>query len=117
MILLVGLGGMIGALCRFYIGKWFNEIVNHKFPVGTFIINLTGCILLGLLSKYYVSGIVPNNYWLFFGTGLLGAYTTFSTFGYETITLVLKKEYKYAFLYVFTSIILGILGAYIGIKL
>ncbi|MEL6824347.1 MAG: fluoride efflux transporter CrcB, partial [Calditrichota bacterium] len=84
----VGAGGFVGAILRYLISGWGNAILQNNFPVGTFIVNIVGCLVLGIL--YGISTPLLNypNLRLFLATGLLGALTTFSTFSLETITLL-----------------------------
>ncbi len=114
MILLVGVGGMLGAVIRFLLGKWIAHKLAGRFPFGTWIINLSGSFVLGILSVFYADYVMPEWVWLFCGIGFLGAYTTFSTFGYETIQLLQQKDRKKAGVYVATSVILGVIFALLG---
>ena len=109
-ILLVGIGGAFGAVTRYELGKFISQKSNSTFPIGTFIINITGAILLGIISSIN-SG---NNIYLLVGDGFLGAYTTFSTFMYEGFGLFQGNEKLNALIYIFGSLILGILGFIIG---
>ena len=112
-ILLVGIGGVFGSLARFSLGKFISKGYNSTFPIGTIIINITGAILLGILSSIEAS----RNLYLFFGDGFLGAYTTFSTFMYEGFNLFQENAKLNAFIYILMSVILGVLGYNIGTKI
>jgi fluoride exporter len=114
MIWLVGLGGIFGALSRFLLGKWITSKSDSPFPLGTWIINLSGCFVLGLLAYLHVQYAFPEWGWYLLGVGFLGAYTTFSTFGFETIQFMVKRDYRNAAAYVSSSVILGIVFAWIG---
>lgn len=113
-MLFVGIGGVFGAISRFLLGKWITSKTSVVFPFGTWIINISGSFVLGLLAVLHLGNVIPVWSWLLFGTGFLGAYTTFSTFGYETIQMLQKKDTKRALIYVLSSMILGILFASIG---
>lgn len=113
-MLWVGIGGIFGAISRFLLGKWIMGKTSAKLPLGTWIINLSGSFLLGVLAILHVGHVIPDWLWLLFGTGFLGAYTTFSTFGYETIQMLQQKDTRRAVIYVSSSVILGILFAWIG---
>lgn len=106
--LLVGIGGALGALARYTLGQKINAKKKTAFPLGTFIINVTGAILLGVLTA-----LETNNY-LLLGEGFLGAYTTFSTFMYESFDLFHGKKTFNAVFYILISLILGILGYLLG---
>lgn len=111
--ILVGFGGSLGALTRFQIGKIINKRIKISFPIATFFINITGAILLGIVA----GSPVTKNLYLLLADGFLGAYTTFSTFMYEGLTLYSDNKKLNAFLYIITSIFLGIIGFLIGYKL
>ena len=105
-MILVGIGGFFGALTRFYLGKW----IVSSYPWATFFINITGSFALGLLFASH-----PNDaLWHFLGIGFLGAYTTFSTFGFETLQLVEKNKWGQALSYISSTVIIGYLFATLG---
>ncbi len=112
-MLFVGIGGAFGALVRFQLGRILSRCSTLVFPIGTFVINLSGAILLGVLTA---SGL-SNRAYLLFGQGFLGAYTTFSTFMYEGFQLFHKKEPWNAVIYIVSSLILGIIGYMIGFRI
>lgn len=112
-LVLVGIGGALGSLARFKLGKVISEKSKTTFPIGTFIINITGAILLGVVSSLDVS----NNMYLLLGDGFLGAYTTFSTFMYEGVNLFQENEKMNAFAYVLGSLLLGLIGYVSGFEL
>ncbi|MBU3172625.1 fluoride efflux transporter CrcB [Clostridium estertheticum] len=110
---LVAVGGAAGSLVRYSLGKFISEKSKHSFPIGTFIINITGALLLGIVSTIGVS----SNIALLLGDGFLGAYTTFSTFMYEGFNLFKEKEKLNAFIYILCTLILGVVGYVIGSKI
>ncbi|MGV8981054.1 fluoride efflux transporter CrcB [Clostridium sp.] len=110
---LVAVGGAAGSLVRYSLGKFISEKSKHSFPIGTFILNITGAILLGIVSTIGVS----SNMMLLLGDGFLGAYTTFSTFMYEGFNLFQEKEKLNAFIYILCSVILGLVGYWLGSKI
>jgi fluoride exporter len=111
--LLVGIGGGFGSITRFALGKLISERSKTVFPRGTFVINITGALLLGILVTFQNY----NNVYLLLGDGFLGAFTTFSTFMYEGFHLFQEKEKSDAFKYVIGSLALGIIGFIIGAKI
>ena len=113
-LLAVGIGGAIGAVLRFCIGQII--VYEAGFPFATCIANLVGCFLLSFL----LSGKLLRHYpkmKLALTTGLLGSFTTFSTFSYETISLISNELYGTALLYVLLSVIGGLLLSFAGYKL
>jgi fluoride exporter len=111
----VMLGGFLGALTRYGIGEWIQT--NKGFPVATLLINLLGCFFLGWFLTFITNkkNIKPE-LTLLIGTGFIGSFTTFSTFSVESILLFQNGEAAYGVLYIFISIIFGILMAYFGLK-
>lgn len=108
-MILVGIGGFFGAMARFTMGKY----IVSAYPWATFIINCTGSFALG-----YVYGCQPSEWlWQLVGIGFLGAYTTFSTFGFEVMKLLEKQRKKHAIMYIASSILIGILSASLGLYL
>lgn len=103
--------GAIGACIRFYIGQRIRLNRAKDFPLATLVINVTGSALLGMLWGLYELNAIGELLWQLLGTGLLGAYTTFSTFSYELFTLLQKKRIIAASLYLFATIVLGIVAA------
>ena len=105
-VLLVGIGGILGGLTRFQLGKMISEKSATTFPAGTFLINITGALLLGILV-----GAGSEGYWYqLLGDGFLGTYTTFSTFMYESVQLFRDNEKRSAIVYIVCSLLLGIAG-------
>lgn len=113
MIWLIGFGGAFGAGIRFWLGGLLNEKLT--FPVGTWFVNSTGSFLLGWLAGLYSAGQISEAFWLAGGVGFCGAYTTFSTFGYETITLIQSGQVKRAAVYVIASVGVGCVLAAAGV--
>lgn len=111
--LIVGFGGIFGCITRYEIGKLIVGKVNTTFPAGTFAINITGAILLGLINSLGLS----HSLYLLLADGFLGAYTTFSTFMYEGFNLFRQNEKLNAVTYIISSLFLGVIGFSLGIWL
>ena len=111
---LVALGGAIGAVLRFGIG---NIIESSEFPLSTILVNVSGSFILGMLAIMAINNGYSEELMLFFGTGLLGAFTTMSTFSLETLTLVKNDNYTLALVYASLSFFLCILFAFVGWEL
>lgn len=109
--IIVGIGGVLGSITRYLLGKLISEKWDTIIPIGTMIINITGALLLGIVSSLYTDG----NLYLLLAEGYLGAYTTFSTFMYEGFNLFQENEKLNAALYIFGTLFLGIIGFIIGI--
>ncbi|QHQ59476.1 fluoride efflux transporter CrcB [Anaerocolumna sedimenticola] len=105
-LIFVGIGGALGSLTRYQAGKMISRKSGISFPIGTFLINITGAILLGIVSSLDTG----KNVYLLFGDGFLGAYTTFSTFMYEGFQLFQDNKKLNALIYILSSLVLGILG-------
>ncbi len=107
-ILSVGLGGFIGAVCRYLIGLIpINETTS--FPIKTFVINVIGCIIIGAIAVTAAKNSSLNSHMLLFiKVGLCGGFTTFSTFALETADLMKNGNFMLAFTYVLGSVLVGI---------
>ncbi|MCY7309248.1 MAG: fluoride efflux transporter CrcB [Chitinophagaceae bacterium] len=117
-ILLVGLGGGIGSIARYLCQRWFATNNLHPFPWGTFVVNVTGCFLIGIFWGLNFKSFNDNDNWkLFLMTGLCGGFTTFSAFTLEGIGLIKEQKLALFFTYVAASIVLGLLATYIGMKI
>jgi len=116
-LIFVILGGGIGAITRYALGNFISNKNTTSLPLGTFFINVSGSFLLGVIKHLFLNHSVNQSLWLLLGVGFLGAYTTFSTFGYETINLLVQKKVKLAIFYVILSTALGILFAEVGFHL
>ena len=106
----VGIGGAIGAALRFQLGKLISERTDSTFPFGTFLVNLSGALLLGILFALNTRQQVT----LLLGEGFLGAFTTFSTFMYEGLQLFQENEKGNALLYLGGTLVLGLVGFSVG---
>ncbi|WP_201783084.1 fluoride efflux transporter CrcB [Pyrodictium occultum] len=111
--LLVALGGALGAVARWLFSKAIQA--GHEFPVGTLAVNVLGSILLGfVLEASLLYGVFTRDQRLLIATGFAGAFTTFSTFMYESFSLVREHEGLQALAYVALSLGLGLAGIYLG---
>jgi CrcB protein len=108
---LVALAGAAGAPARYILDTLISERVEGVFPLGTMVVNVSGSFVLGLLG-----GLAHAPY-LILGTGLIGAYTTFSTFSFETLQLLEAGEVRSALINVLVSVAAGTLAAAAGLAI
>jgi len=114
-LFVIGLGGALGSICRYLVQVWADRYVTTSFPAGTLLVNLTGCLLIGLLYGLFTrNGGMGLEWRLFLITGICGGFTTFSSFSYESLSLIREGQYLYFFLYVLGSVILGLLATTMG---
>tara|TARA_B100000575_G_scaffold286527_1_gene283449 strand:+ start:2590 stop:2964 length:375 start_codon:yes stop_codon:yes gene_type:complete len=116
-IFLVFIGGGLGSICRYLI----SEIIYFKkfiFPYPTFITNLLGCFLIGLVLGWSIKNSnIDSSLIILFAVGFCGGFTTFSSFSYESLTLINNNQILNLFVYVFSSILIGIFSIFIGLKI
>jgi CrcB protein len=116
--LAVALGGALGALSRYGIDVWIERSVEALFPWSTFVVNVSGCFAVG----FVIAALVDRHRtpeWLRIGLvmGFCGGYTTFSTFGQETLDLVEARDLAVAAAYVTASVLLGVVAVFVGARL
>ena len=108
-------GAGIGGLARYVVGTWIMSRYGGRFPLGTFVINVTGAFLIGMLMTLFMERLDPHPNWrLFLVVGVLGGYTTFSSFEYETFQAVRNGARWMGLAYAAGSVVLGYLGVWLG---
>ena len=115
-LLLIGMGGFMGALLRYgvsgFIQNWSKSI---QFPYGTLVVNLLGCLLIGALSQVAETrGVISSEARSFIFIGLLGAFTTFSAFGNDTVSLFREGENFLSFINIGLHLVLGLSAVWLG---
>ena len=114
-LLFVGIGGGIGSIFRYALSLYIGRHVPLVFPLGTLLVNITGCFLIGVFYSFAVKYTGFNPEWrLFLITGICGGYTTFSTFSYDGLILIKQGSILYFMLYVLGSVVLGLLATFAG---
>ncbi|RJQ45693.1 MAG: fluoride efflux transporter CrcB [Gaiellales bacterium] len=114
-ILVIGIGGAAGAVSRYAVALWVGGRWGRSFPLGTLAVNVSGCFLIGLLMTLLAEKYMVSPEWRsFLVVGFLGAYTTFSTFEYETGGLIRDGELLWAGLNIIFSVTLGFAALKLG---
>jgi CrcB protein len=116
----LAVGGAAGTNARYWLGRWVGEIYGARgFPLGTFIINVTGSFILGMAAVLILERLPPvyQDWYLLVGTGFCGGFTTFSTFEWETFQLLRNGSLWMAFANVAGSVIVGFLGVVVAVAL
>jgi fluoride exporter len=115
--LVIFLGSGLGGLARYAAGVWIQNMSRSEFPWGTLVINVSGSLLLGLVYGTLDSISAAPEWRAFLGIGVLGGYTTFSTFSYEAVRLLQDGEWDRALWYVLGSVIVSLAAALLGFRL
>ena len=113
-ILLVGTGGFAGSALRYVISRFLDTSTTSGFPFGTFIVNILGSFLIGIIIASALSNNLDQSTKLLLATGFCGGFTTFSSFSYEFFSLLQNEHTGYAFLYAGASFGLGLLFVWLG---
>jgi fluoride exporter len=115
-LLLVGTGGFLGSISRYLASRFIQENLPLVFPLGTFLVNITGCFLIGLIYGFSErSSLLTSGWKMFLAVGFCGGFTTFSTFANENLALLRDGEFFYFLLYTGLSIFLGITATFLGV--
>src|SRR3954466_6759671 len=114
--LVISLGGILGANTRYLVSLYVAERLGTAFPYGTLLINVSGSLVIGFFLTLATERLSLDPLWrLFFATGFLGAYTTFSSYTFEAAQLIRDGAYAPAFVYLFGSVLAGMVGVFAGI--
>jgi CrcB protein len=109
-------GAAVGGAARYLVATFVAERLIGRYPWGTFLINVTGCFLIGLISTLMSERVLAPTHWpLFLVTGILGGYTTFSAFGWETVQLTRQSHHLLALAYAMGSVVCGYGAVWLGI--
>ena len=116
-LLVIGIGGAFGSVCRYLLAGWVQQMSERVFPVGTLAVNVSGCLLIGILGALFAGQqVVREEYRVLLMVGVLGGFTTFSTFGYETLQLVNERQLALAGLNVLLSNGASLVAVWIGYR-
>lgn len=113
----ISLGAIVGALSRYYLGLWFNQLFGTGFPYSTLIINISGCFVMGFFTTLLIGPLrtISVDARLLVTTGFLGSYTTFSTYELDTAKLLQEGNLEIGLFYWFSSAVLGMVCFQLGI--
>jgi fluoride exporter len=112
----IAVGGSLGSITRYWAGSAVAARLGTRFPYGTFVINVTACIIIGFFLELLGKHVEVNPAWRYLiPTGFVGAYSTFSTFEWETFTNLQIGSFSIAGMYVVLSIVLGLIGVWCGV--
>jgi CrcB protein len=116
--LMIAIGGALGSVARYAAVGYLTPMLSYRFPFGTFIVNISGSFLIGVAYVVIVEkAIIPSEWRLFFITGILGGYTTFSSFSLEVLQTWQEGHPLSSIAYASSSVFLGLLFAYVGMQL
>lgn len=116
--LLIAVGGACGSLMRYSFQGWVQRLAGSAFPMGTLAVNVTACIAIGFLSGFFAGPqLIREEYRIGLTVGVLGGYSTFSTFGLETFHLANDREYALALLNMVVSCIAGFVAVWVGYRI
>lgn len=112
----IALGGSLGSIARYWVGSTVADRMGTRFPYGTFVVNITACIIIGFSLSFLAERMELNPAWRFLvPVGFIGAYSTFSTFEWETYSNLQTGAFLIAGLYVVLSVVLGLAGVWCGV--
>lgn len=114
-IFLVGIGGMLGSICRYLLGLWLVQKISSSFPWGTFAINVIGSFCIGVLMGWPWKSNQQEHLQLLLATGFCGGFTTFSTFSFESFILLKQGQHLIWALYAFSSLVLSLIAVFVGV--
>jgi len=113
--ILIAIGGALGSIARYWVGSTVSGRLGSKFPYGTLIINLTACVILGFVLTYLGRRAEVDASWRFLiPVGFIGAYSTFSTYEWETLSTLRSGAFLLAALYALGSLLLGLIAVWAG---
>lgn len=115
-ILLIGLGGGAGSIFRFLVSHFTRKYWGSGFPLATFLVNVSGCLLIGLLLGFMLkSQNLSTDFKMLLVVGFCGGYTTFSAFALENFEFIQAEKYMMSILYILGSVVVGVISVWLGV--
>jgi fluoride exporter len=115
--LLIAAGGAFGSVMRYALQGWVQRAVNGSFPIGTLVVNMIGCLVIGFLTALFTGPVlIREEYRIGLTVGILGGFTTFSTFGLESFALMNAGQFGFAALNITLSCGLGLFAVWAGFR-
>jgi fluoride exporter len=112
---LIAMGGALGSVARFWVGSTISGRIGARFPYGTFVVNLTACVIIGFTLTYMGKRVDLSPAWRYFiPIGFIGAYSTFSTYEWETLSTIRSGAFMLAALYAVGSLLCGLIAVWGG---
>lgn len=116
ILLAIGVGSFVGGISRYLITLFVQNKFLSAFPYGTFVVNVIGCFLIGVVYALSEKGNINAEWRIFLATGILGGFTTFSSFSNESVSMLRDGQYWHAFAYISFSVIIGLAATFAGIS-
>ena len=115
---LIGLGGALGSIARYWVGSAVGSRLGVRFPIGTLVVNLSACVIIGFALTFLSKRVEIDSAWRYFATiGFVGAYSTFSSFEWETLDTLRSGAFALAAIYAVGSLVLGLGATWCGAAL
>jgi CrcB protein len=116
LLVFLALAGAAGSVSRYLMGRWMTRLLGEGFPYGTLVVNVIGCFLLGLLMQLALKSDAISDEWRIpLAVGFLGAFTTFSTFGYDTVRYLSDGAWGLALANVGSNLLVGFVAVWAGL--
>ncbi len=114
LILAIGLGSFLGGVSRYLLSEFVKNYTSQNLPNATFVVNLVGCFLIGICFSLLEKNFLDKSWFAIVAIGFLGSFTTFSAFSLDAFKLLKEQNYMALFLFVFGSVLFGLLATTIG---